>query len=222
MVVYTEYRQQINDRCFCGTRRDLGERAAPSQAISAHFERNGWLQYVFRSNLDPNNSIPIAGVLMLVPKLLTHRCSRLSWSLAVSCQLRYLYSAGGRPNRKDRVRRQKPQKVSLFEELFPEETQKKEDSSLNIEEKYHDVPRLSLPEIGEGLEEYHDDPDRSRARSEKVTSQATAEAFRQEKLAVLVLQIASKSLVESDFQRVAPKGKHIAHWTGPGELLKGM
>ena len=183
---------------------------------------NDWLQYVIRSNLDPKKSIPIAGVLMLRAKLLPHRCSRLPWSLAVSCQLRYLHNAGGRPNRKDRVRRQKPQKVSLFEELFPEETQKKEDSSHNIEEKYHDVPRLPLPEVGESFEEHHDDPDRSRARSEKVTSQATAEAFRQKRLAVLVLQIASKSLVESDFRRVAPKGKHIAHWTGPGELLKGM
>ena len=200
----------------------LGKRAAPSQAISAHFEHNGWLQYVFRSTLGPNKTVPIAGVLMLVLKLRAYPCSRLTWSLAVSCQLRYLHSAGERPSRKIRVRLQKPQKVSLFEELFPEETRKKADSSHNIEEKTHDVPRLPLPEVGEGLQEHHEDLDRNRVRSAQMTSQATVAAFRQEKLAVLVLQIASKSLVESDFRRVAPKGKHIAHWTGPGELLKGM
>ena len=159
---------------------------------------------------------------MLAPKPPTHPCSRLTWSLVVSCQLRYLHSAGGRPSRTNRVRRQKPPKVSLFEELFPEETQKKASPSLNIEEKNHDVPRLPSPEVGEGLEEYHDDQDRGRVWSAHMTSQASVEAFRQKKLAVLVLQIASKSLVESDFRRVAPKGKHIARWTGPGELLKGM
>lgn len=177
---------------------------------------------MFRSILEPNKIIPIAGVLMLVPKLPTHPCPRLTWSLAVSCRLRYLHSAGGRPSRENRVRRQIPQKVSLFEELFPEETRKNADSSLNIGEKNHDVPRLPLPELGEGFQEYHDDLDRSRVWSAQMTIQASLEAFRQEKLAVLVLQIASKSLVESDFRRVAPKGKHIAHWTGPGELLKGM
>ena len=150
-----------------------------------------------------------------------HPGCRLTWSVAASCRLRYLHSAGGNPSRKDRVRRQKAQKVSLFEELFPEETRKR-DFTLNIEEKYHDVPRLPLPEVGEGFEENHGDLDRSRVRSGQVASQATAEAFRQEKLAVLVLQIASKSLIESDFRLIAPKGEHIARWTGPGELLKGM
>lgn len=198
---------------------ELGKRAAPSQAIN---KNNGWLQYVFRSILGPNKTIPVAGVLMLVPKPPTNPCSRLTCSLAVSCQLRCLHSASGRLSRKNQVRRQKPQKVSLFEELFPEETRKKASSSLNIEEQNHDIPRLPLPEVGEGFQEYHDDLDRGRVRSAHMTSQASVEAFRQEKLAVLVLQNASKSLVESDFRRVAPKGKHIARWTGPGELLKGM
>lgn len=156
------------------------------------------------------------------PRLRAHPGCRLTWSVVASCHLRYLHSAGRDPRRNNRVRRQKAQKVSLFEELFPEETQKREDCTLHIEDKYHDVPRLPLPEVGEGLEENHSDLERSRVRSGQVASQATAEAFRQEKLAVLVLQIASKSLIESDFRLVAPKGEHIARWTGPGELLKGM
>ena len=152
-------------------------------------------------------------------RLPAHPGCRLIWSVAASCRLRYLHSAGGDPSRKDRVRRQKAQKLSLFEELFPEETRKREDCTLNIEEKYHDVPRLPLPEVDE---ENHGDRDPSRVRSAQVANQATAGAFRQKKLAVLVLQIASKSLIESDFRLVAPKGEHIARWTGPGDLLKGM
>lgn len=155
-------------------------------------------------------------------KLPAHPGCRLTWSVAASCRLRYLHSAGGDLSAKDRVRRQKAQKVSLFEELFPEETRKRGNCTLNIEEKYHDVPRLPFPEVGEGFGKNQGDLDRSRVRSEHVASQATAEAFRQERLAVLVLQIASKSLIESDFRLVAPKGEHIARWTGPGELLKGM
>lgn len=153
------------------------------------------------------------------PRIPAHPGCRLIWSVAAPCRLRYLHSAGGEPSRKNRVRRQKAQKVSLFEELFPEETREREDCTLKIEENYHDVPRLPLPEVGE---ENHGDLVPSRVRSEQVASQATAEAFRQERLAVLVLQIASKSLIESDFRLVAPKGEHIARWTGPGDLLKGM
>ena len=154
-------------------------------------------------------------------RLSPHPGCRLAWSVAASCRLRYLHIARGDPSRKDRVRRQKAQKVSLFEELFPEETRKREDCTFNLEGTYHDVPRLPLPEADEGFEENHGDLDRSRVRSAQVASQASAEAFRQQKLAVLVLQIASKSLLESDFRLVAPKGEHIARWTGPGELLKG-
>ena len=192
-----------------------------TKTVSANQDSQLRSPYVFCSNLNPAQTIPIPGVLMLVPKPLTHPCSRLIWSLVVLCQLRYLHSAGDRPSRTNRVRRQKPPKVSLFEELFPEETEKKASPSLNVEEN-HDVPRLPLPEVGEGLKEHYDDQDPGRVWSAHITSQASVEAFRQNKLAVLVLQIASKSLVESDFRRVAPKGKHIARWTGPGELLKGM
>lgn len=37
---------------------------------------------------------------------------------------------------------------------------------------------------------------------------------------MLVLNSSSLSLSEADFRRIAPKGKHIKEWTGPGELLK--
>jgi hypothetical protein len=90
-----------------------------------------------------------------------------------------------------------------------------------VEQKAQDVPRLPLPEIEGFFEDFQDDLDRSRAQSHKGTNKAAADAFRQQKLAVLALQIGSKSLVESDFRRIAPKGKHIEHWTGPGDITKG-
>ncbi|MCJ1261358.1 hypothetical protein MMC22_001222 [Lobaria immixta] len=46
------------------------------------------------------------------------------------------------------------------------------------------------------------------------------DSLRQFNLAVLVIRRASKSLVESDFRRIAPKGQHIDDWKGPGDILK--
>lgn len=108
--------------------------------------------------------------------------------------------------------------MSLLEELFPEEDTS---SGSTSEAKDKDLPRLPLPEVDEFFEDFQDDLDRSKNTSNNVTKTAAANAFRHQQLAVLALQIASKSLVESDFRRVAPRGKHIDEWTGPGDILKG-
>ena len=158
---------------------------------------------------------------MLTPRLLTPQCLRPVWTLSSLRQSRCLHSSRG-PEGRDLARRPRPPKLSLFEELFPEEIQKNSVGSRAVEQKGHDVPRLPLPEVDEFFEEFQDDLDRSRAQPQKATNKAAAAAFRQQKLAVLALQIGSKSLVESDFRRIAPKGKHIEHWTGPGDILKGM
>ena len=158
---------------------------------------------------------------MLAPRLLTPKCLRSAWTRSSEHQLRCLHYSRG-PDGRSRARRFRPPKLSLFEELFPEEVKKSSDNGLKVENKVDDVPRLPLPEIEEFFEEFPDDTYRSKARPDQVTNKAAAEAFRQQKLAVLALQVASKSLIESDFRRVAPKGKHIEHWTGPGDILKGM
>lgn len=114
-------------------------------------------------------------------------------------------------------RSQQP-RLSLLEELFPEDAQRNTPGS---EAGEPNIPRLPLPEIDNFSEEFPNDPGRSNAETKKLTQDATAAAFRQQHLAVLTLHVASKSLVEGDFRRVAPRGKHIDDWTGPGEILKG-
>lgn len=157
---------------------------------------------------------------MLTSRLFTPPNLRPAGTLFSFSQLRCLQSSRG-SERRGPARRLRPPKISLFEELFPEETWKNGESDRPVEQIAHDVPRLPLPDIEGFFEEFQDDLDRSRAQPHKVTNKAAADSFRQQKLAVLALQIGSKSLVESDFRRIAPKGKHIEHWTGPGDILKG-
>lgn len=111
-----------------------------------------------------------------------------------------------------------PQRLSLLDELFPEKGSTNKDDSKT---RSKDVPRLTLPEVDDFFEEFDDENNPSGRRSSKVTQGAVADAFRHQKIAVLALEIASKSLIESDFRRIAPKGKHIDDWTGPGDILKG-
>ena len=108
--------------------------------------------------------------------------------------------------------------LSLFEELFPEEAEKE---ATHPSAKESTIPRLPLPELDEVFEDYHDDLDGGTLAPQRVTRAAAADAFRQDQLAVLALQISCKSLDESDFRRIAPRGKHIKDWTGPGDILKG-
>ena len=112
------------------------------------------------------------------------------------------------------------QNPSLLEELFPEEVRKKGDQGSDSYDYAQKVPRLPLPEVDDTLGRFEHESDRERSQPQSVTKAAAANAFRQQQLAVLSLETSSKSLVESDFRRIAPKGQHIDDWTGPGDILK--
>jgi len=140
------------------------------------------------------------------------------WESIRSHQRRGLNHSRVGSNKRERIPRSQPQRLSLLEELFPEDEY---NNRVGSEAKDQDVPRLPLPEVDEFFEEFQDDLDRSRNGPSTVAKTAAAHAFRHQKLAVLALQIASKSLIESDFRRIAPKGKHINDWTGPGDIVKG-
>ena len=114
-----------------------------------------------------------------------------------------------------------PQSLSLLEELFPEEYQSNGNNRSGSRAQEEELPRLPLPDLGDLDAEPSWNNFQSRLNPSQVTKAAVAEAFRKHHLAVLVLEVASKSLIESDFRRVAPKGKHIQDWTGPGDVLKG-
>ena len=115
---------------------------------------------------------------------------------------------------------QPSQKPSLFEELFPEEVRRDGDQDTKSYDHAQEVPRLPLPEVDDFFDGFEHESYSETSKSQRVTKAAAANAFRQQQVAVLSLETGSKSLVESDFRRLAPKGQHIDHWTGPGDILK--
>ena len=115
-----------------------------------------------------------------------------------------------------------PRKLSLFAELFPEGVGKKTTSKLLNENANLTVPPLPLPSVEELLQGLGIKKSRDSTGSTDATKIAYDYAYKHRKIAVLVLQCASKSLLEDDFRRIAPKGTHIDGWTGPGDILTGM
>ena len=119
------------------------------------------------------------------------------------------------------------EKVSLWNELFPEKTNNKDKAvgRGNDNGSYGPKPsaiirnelttQLPLPTVDELFQGF-----RPRSLAREVAQQASSNAFQREKTAVLVLQAASKSLTEEDFRCLVPKGKHIEGWTGPGNIQK--
>ena len=114
-------------------------------------------------------------------------------------------------------------KPSLLEELFPEDVKKAEKGKKQEEVGHDDVPRVPPLNLDGLLKDFETGIDTPQVQTQQKlrTREAMLDAFRQQKLTVLVLSRASKSLAESDFRRVAPKGMHIEEWRGPGDILKG-
>ena len=110
------------------------------------------------------------------------------------------------------------QRPSLLEELFPKLGATAELGNTSNDQV---MPRLPLLEVDDTFERSQHDLGQRREAPKKLAGAAAANAFKQNQLAILILQTASKSLVESDFRRVTPKGKHIDDWTGPGDVDKG-
>lgn len=114
-----------------------------------------------------------------------------------------------------------PATPSLFEELFPDEArQSVQNQPIEKSDTKQHVPRLDFDDLEKSIRQKDDFPNRE-VRPQEVTEAASKHAFYQENVTVVALRGASKSLAESDFRRIAPKGKHIKDWTGPGEILKG-
>ncbi|KAI4249194.1 MAG: hypothetical protein L6R40_000652 [Gallowayella cf. fulva] len=109
--------------------------------------------------------------------------------------------------------------LSLFDELFPEETEQLRATALERDHDEIHIPRLPLSDI-DHLDPYPPPGGSPKGASKKETEVAAHGAVKQWNPAVLVLNRASKSLMESDFRRIAPKGRHISEWTGPGDILK--
>ena len=161
---------------------------------------------------------------MLVSRPFVAQRLQLRWQLCALCHSRLLHRSrkGAASFKKFRASQPLPlREPSLLEELFPEEIQKDGGRQLKSHDGIRNVPRLPLPEFDDSAGRLNHESDRDRAQPKRVTKVAAANAFRRQQLAVLSLDTGSNSLIESDFRRIAPKGKHIDDWTGPGDILNG-
>ncbi|KAL8817963.1 MAG: hypothetical protein Q9223_003304 [Gallowayella weberi] len=109
--------------------------------------------------------------------------------------------------------------LSLFDELFAEDKEQLQIAAADPSPEEIHVPRLPLSDI-DHLDPYPPPGGSPKGPSDKITEAAARRAVKQWNPAVLVLNRASKSLTDADFRRIAPKGRHIEQWTGPGDILK--
>ena len=112
-------------------------------------------------------------------------------------------------------------KMSLFEELFPDEVKGAIAADPSAGRKMRGLPELVLHEIEENDDDFEDGYVKSRQLRDGTTENASRDAIKCWNPAILVLEAASPSLTESDFRRIAPKGEHISGWVGPGDIFKG-
>lgn len=132
-------------------------------------------------------------------------------------------------------RPQNPSALSLFDELFPEEKGRREEAAEG-QDQFGRLPafvlkkrvaaaELKSKEERRKREEEVKNPkplafDGLRAKADWSLSEEQAERSERTGASVLVLNSAMKTLEESDFFRMSPKGEHIEGWTGG--ILKGM
>lgn len=119
-----------------------------------------------------------------------------------------------------RSRKPQAQHVSLYDELFPEEKDLAGTTSAASKDEDIEIPRLPLSDL-EHFEPFYRRSGDSQYPATESTEASAQESAKQWNPAVLVLSRASKSLVDADFRRIAPKGRHIEEWTGLGDILKG-
>jgi hypothetical protein len=137
---------------------------------------------------------------------------------------------------------QQPSALSLFDELFPEERHTKTPEQRLVEHRLDKLPAFNWsPEIN--IDDYDEEhtqsepeqdpfhqipqrrPSNSATQYTPVSSPPLARPSREQDQAlsgresILVLSACSKTLEESDFFRLSPKGQHIEGWKSG--LLKG-
>ncbi|CAJ2501961.1 Uu.00g048140.m01.CDS01 [Anthostomella pinea] len=101
---------------------------------------------------------------------------------------------------------QKKDKPSLFEQLFPEEAKQPGGASTSsrLSQLFEEPQRIPLHD-GFPIEGLQNEENKSAGAVEWDTTALRAKA-------ILILSAASKHLLESDFLRLGPKGKHVEGW----------
>ncbi|KAI9721021.1 MAG: hypothetical protein M1812_002500 [Candelaria pacifica] len=116
--------------------------------------------------------------------------------------------------------------ISLLEELFPAEAKRHRKEREITQKAERQIPRLLLSADMSDL-------DNPRAALGRVSKEQAAlkneirtrrqqylKDFRRKEISVILLGSASKSLIEDDFRRISPQGKHVEGWKGEGDILK--
>lgn len=131
-----------------------------------------------------------------------------------------------RSDNKKNGTRANQRKPSLMEQLFPEETKRYEDAQRKAS---RETPRLPLEKP------LAVDAPNLRPRDQILEERAAAsspavrhlweergrQVFQSEEPTVLVMRNASKNLLEDDFRRLIPQGKHLEGWSlDQGDILK--
>lgn len=176
--------------------------------------------YINMKKRDDGSEIPLAinkenSAEVRHPRLSTRAVQRSEFE-----SVGVLDASGMTSKGKEPFKRVRKSKMSLFEELFPEEASKHSASEKDLKPQYPDIPKLSLP-ILDGDESFGNEYMRGRITDSDKAKAASQSAFQFWNPSILVLQVASPSLIDSDFRRIAPKGQHISEWTGPGDYFKG-
>ena len=109
------------------------------------------------------------------------------------------------------------QRLSLREELFPEESRSAKAESTPIMKK-KGTTTSELPQMPFAVDSLKQ-VDELSARKGSV---AYKELSPPDKVAVLLLETASTALSDDDFQRLTVKGKHIEEWRSAGGSVKGL
>ena len=110
--------------------------------------------------------------------------------------------------------------LSLLEELFPEEFGQAAVPD-TVSEGEEVIPRLPLVDFDDEDDFYNDTQNWKQSEDGRIGRPKVKDALHEWDLAVLIVNRASKSLIESDFRRLIPRGQHIDEWRGPGDILKG-
>ncbi|KAI9760624.1 MAG: hypothetical protein M1835_000140 [Candelina submexicana] len=179
----------------------------------------------------PNESLPGASGIVMTPNSRrastqprwnypVAKISRSSTSRAVSL------TRDGYPKESKKEPTPNTPALSLLEELFPTEAKRYQRERDAAQKTERQVPRLLLSADMSNL-------DNPRAALDRVSKEQAAlknelrlkrqqylKDFRRREISVLLLGCASKSLVEEDFRRISPKGKHVEGWKAEGDILK--
>ena len=112
-------------------------------------------------------------------------------------------------------------KLSLLEELFPVEAKRVKRLAAGLKDKSplaKEIDRLHPPEFDDFQDTKHNFENGQSWPAVQAASQAS---MRTDNLTVLVHYGASPDLVDTDYQRVVPRGTHIGEWRGLGDIVKG-